>query len=157
MTRQRLRESSIKWETNLSIESFSQKIIKKIEMLAFDSKTKSINAYVPEKVSGYLNSIFSKEIEYFKKKYSFDIEILPGQNFIIPEYKIELRNKSKKIIKVVENVDKINLDKINIDVKSTTALNQVNEKKILKKGKVKFNSKKSKSPKTLWVRRKKAS
>ena len=29
MTRQRLRESSIKWETNLSIDSFAQKIIKK--------------------------------------------------------------------------------------------------------------------------------
>ena len=30
MTRQRLREGSIKWETNLSVESFSQKIIKKL-------------------------------------------------------------------------------------------------------------------------------
>ena len=29
MTRQRLREGSIKWETNLSLESFSQKIVKK--------------------------------------------------------------------------------------------------------------------------------
>ena len=29
MTRQRLREGSIKWETNLSLESFSLKIIKK--------------------------------------------------------------------------------------------------------------------------------
>ena len=29
MTRQRLREGSIKWETQLSLESFSQKIIKK--------------------------------------------------------------------------------------------------------------------------------
>ena len=36
-------------------------------MLAFDSKTKSINAYVPDKVKSYLNSIFSKEISYFKK------------------------------------------------------------------------------------------
>merc|ERR1712093_305552 len=33
MTRQRLREASIKWETNLSMESFALKIIKKIEML----------------------------------------------------------------------------------------------------------------------------
>ncbi len=157
MTRQRLREGSIKWETNLSIESFSQKVIKKIEMLAFDSKTKSIHAYVPEKVSSYLNSIFSKEIDYFKKKYSFDIEIFSGENFIIPEYKIELRNKSKKIIKVVENVNKIILDKINIDIKKKSELNQASERKVLKKGKAKFNPKKLKSSKTLWVRRKKAS
>ena len=40
MTRQRLKESSIKWETNLSMESFSQKIIKKIELLAFSNKNK---------------------------------------------------------------------------------------------------------------------
>ena len=31
MTRQRLRESFIKWETNLSLESFSLKMIKKKE------------------------------------------------------------------------------------------------------------------------------
>ena len=31
MTRQRLREGSIRWETNLSLISFSQKIVKKIE------------------------------------------------------------------------------------------------------------------------------
>ena len=36
MTRQRLKESSVKWEVNLSLESFAQKIIKKIEMLAFE-------------------------------------------------------------------------------------------------------------------------
>merc|ERR1712167_80892 len=38
MTRQRLREGSINWETNLSLSSFSQKIVKKIEMLAFTNK-----------------------------------------------------------------------------------------------------------------------
>ena len=36
MTRQRLREGSIKWETQLSLSSsFPQKIIKKIEVKAF--------------------------------------------------------------------------------------------------------------------------
>ena len=50
MTRQRLREGSIKWETNLSLESFSQKILKKIQLLAFNSKIKIINALVPNKV-----------------------------------------------------------------------------------------------------------
>ena len=41
MTRQRLRESSIKWETNLSLESFA-KNDKKIEMLSFTDKVKII-------------------------------------------------------------------------------------------------------------------
>ena len=45
MTRQRLREGSINWETILSLESFSQKIIKKIELLAFTNKVKIIKAF----------------------------------------------------------------------------------------------------------------
>ena len=40
MTRQRLREGSIKWETILSLSSFAQKITKKIELLAFTNKVK---------------------------------------------------------------------------------------------------------------------
>ncbi|MEC7143922.1 MAG: Rne/Rng family ribonuclease, partial [Pseudomonadota bacterium] len=50
MTRQRLREGSIKWETQLSLSSFSQKILKKTQHLAFTDKVKIIKAYVPEKV-----------------------------------------------------------------------------------------------------------
>ena len=71
MTRQRLKESSVKWEVTLSLESFAQKIIKKIEMLAFSSKTKVIEASVPEKVKNYLNDYFEKEIDFFQKKYKF--------------------------------------------------------------------------------------
>ena len=44
MTRQRLREGSIKWETQLTLSSFSQKILKKIQYLAFTEKVKIINA-----------------------------------------------------------------------------------------------------------------
>ena len=40
MTRQRLREGSIKWETNLSLESFALKLVKKSEMLSFTDKVK---------------------------------------------------------------------------------------------------------------------
>ena len=67
MTRQRLREGSIKWETNLSLESFSQKIVKKIEMLAFNNKIKIIKAYVPDKVKLYVETNLSKELNYFQK------------------------------------------------------------------------------------------
>ena len=68
MTRQRLREGSIKWETNLSLESFSQKIIKKIETLAFtNSKIKLIDVSVPDKVRLYIEDVLQKEINFFKK------------------------------------------------------------------------------------------
>ena len=51
MTRQRLREGSIKWETQLSLESFSQKIIKKIQHLAFMEKVKIIKTQIPKRLS----------------------------------------------------------------------------------------------------------
>ena len=92
MTRQRLRESSIKWETNLSLESFSQKIVKKIEMFAFSDKTKIIQAFVPDKVSTYLNLFLKKEIAFFQKKYKFKITISADDSLIIPEYKICFHN-----------------------------------------------------------------
>ena len=44
MTRQRLREGSIKWETQLSLGSFAQKIYKKIQHLAFTDKVKIIKS-----------------------------------------------------------------------------------------------------------------
>ena len=46
MTRQRLRQGSIYWETILSFRSFSQKIIKKIELLAFTNKVKIIKTHI---------------------------------------------------------------------------------------------------------------
>ena len=107
MTRQRLREGSIQWETNLSLESFSQKIVKKIEMLAFNNKIKFIKAYVPDKVKLYINTNLSKELTYFQKKYSHKIDFIEENEFIIPEYKIELLNKSKKIIDKIENIKSI--------------------------------------------------
>ena len=118
MTRQRLRESSIKWEVNLSLESFAQKMIKKIEMLAFSNKTKIIEASVHEKVKNYLENYFENEIEFFQKKYKFKIVIYSEKNFMIPEYKIVLLNKNKKMLNKVENLIEINGKKKNLKNKN---------------------------------------
>jgi ribonuclease E len=107
MTRQRLREGSIKWETQLSCESFSQKILKKIQYLAFTEKVKIIKSYVPKKINNYIQENLSEELNYFQKKYLFKIEILSDERLLIPEYKIELLNKSKKIINIIENINAI--------------------------------------------------
>ena len=96
MTRQRLREGSIRWETNLSLESFSQKVVKKIEMLAFNNKIKIIKAYVPDKVKLYIDTNLFKELSYFQEKIFLQNDLIENNDFIIPEYKIELLNKSKK-------------------------------------------------------------
>ena len=158
MTRQRLREGSIQWETNLSLESFSQKIVKKIEMLAFNNKIKIIKAYVPDKVKLYIESNLSKELNYFQKKYAYKIEFLEKAQFIIPEYKIELLNKSKKIINKIEHVSHIKYLNLEIEKFSKTQIiNKKNQKSLAKKTKVREELKKEKKPRTLWVRKKKAS
>ena len=142
MTRQRLRESFIKWETNLSLESFGLKIIKKIEMLSFSKKTKIAMAYVPDKVAIYLNSELKKELSFFEKKYKFKINIMADNNLIIPEYRIHLLNKNKKIIEKIESVK--NLKDLNGKKDNKIkALPSANEKK-----------KKQVVGRILWVRKK---
>jgi len=151
MTRQRLREGSINWETILSLHSFSQKIIKKIELLAFTNKVKIIKTYVPEKVKLHIENKLTKEIEYFEKKYSFKINFFPDAKLIIPEYKIELLNKSKKVINTIESIDKDNEIKEEIDKSKNLEI----KKNLKKTKKTKVIKKKIKILRTLWVRRKK--
>ena len=152
MTRQRLREGSIKWETQLSLSSFSQKILKKIQHLAFKEKVKIINYYVPEKVKIFIERNLLDELKYFQKKYSFEIKILSDDKFIIPEYKIDLLNKSKKIISSIENINTI------IEINKAKKIFPRKKQKKLENVKSKEKIKKTKSKKkvrTLWVRRKK--
>ena len=74
---------------------------------------------------------------------------------IIPEYKIELLNKSKKVINTVEHLDKVN------EIKTITNNEKLNKNKsdkvvsLKKTKKSKSLKKKIKTPRTLWVRRKK--
>ncbi len=149
MTRQRLRAGSIKWETQLSLSSFSQKILKKIQHLAFTDKVKIIKCHLPEKVKIFIKNTLFEELKYFEKKYSYKIEILSENNLIIPEYRIELLNKSKKIINKFENINEIvELKEANFSHKGNKKDNK-KIKKDLKKGKVKTKLR------TLWIRRKK--
>ena len=154
MSRQRLREGSIKWETQLSLSSFSQKILKMTQHLAFNEKVKIIEVYIPEKVKIFIENNLIEELKYFQKKYSFEVKLFSEKKFIVPEYKIDLLNKSKKIINSVENVNNIidskNTKKIIKDVKNVGVKNNLSKKSKIKLKKVKSKKK----IKTLWVRRK---
>ncbi len=151
MTRQRLREGSIKWETQLSLGSFSQKILKKIQYLAFTEKVKIIKAYIPEKIKTNMEKNLIDELKYFQKKYSFKIELISAEQLVIPEYKIELLNKSKKVINKVEHIENIIFNKKISNDKSKEKKDAKKQKKEIKKSKTK------KILRTLWVRRKKKS
>ena len=148
MTRQRLREGSIKWETQLSLSSFAQKILKKIQHLAFSDKVKIIKATLPQKVNLYMGKNFSEEVKYFQKKYSLKIEFISDEKLILPEYKISLLNKSKKVLNEIENIEKleINISKENVNKKVAK------DTKKLKKDKKKPKTKQV--ARTLWIRRK---
>jgi len=107
MTRQRLRESSVRWNMTLSLDSFALKIIKKGEELAFSNKVKIININVPLKVKTYIEENLIKEINHFRTKHKLEFNIISDNILLIPEYKINLLNKNKKIIKKIENIEKI--------------------------------------------------
>ena len=113
MTRQRLREGSIKWETNLSLESFALKIVKKAEMLSFTNKVKNINIKTPEKVKIFIEKTLKKEIDYFQNKFKIKFIFHADPQLIIPEYSINLLDKNKKLIEKVENINKTQVQEIN--------------------------------------------
>ena len=80
MTRQRLREGSIKWETQLSLGSFSQKILKKIQHLAFTDKVKLLKVYIPEKVKIFIEDNFSDELKFLRKNIFIKLKFYQKKN-----------------------------------------------------------------------------
>jgi len=124
MTRQRLRESSIKWKMVLSIDSFALKVVKKAEESAFSNKAKVVNINIPEKVRNFIEENLKKEIDYFQSTYKIDLNFIADKNLIIPEYSIVLSNKNKKIIKKIEHIEK----NVNISNENFKRKNFVNKK-----------------------------
>jgi ribonuclease E len=106
MSRQRLRESSVQWNIVLTLDSFSSKILKLAEEQALSNKVKNVNIKVAEKVSKTIKEQFDDELSYCKKKHKLQINFISDNLLIIPEYKIELLNKNKKIIKILEHETK---------------------------------------------------
>ena len=68
MSRQRLRESAIKWKVTLTDESFAQKLLKTVELKAAISKAKFVELKVCEKISDFLKENFVDDLTYFEKK-----------------------------------------------------------------------------------------
>ena len=112
MSRQRLRESAIKWKVSLTDESFAQKILKIVEIKAVLNKAKFVELRVCEKISNFLKENFIENLTYFEKKNKIKIDIISDNKLIIPEYIIDFKNKSKKTLELTEHFEKLkNLDK----------------------------------------------
>ncbi len=107
MSRQRLRESAVKWKVALTDESFGQKILKLVELKAVLNKAKFVELRVCEKISAFLKENFIEDLTYFEKKNKMKIDIISDNNLIIPEYIIDIKNKSKKTIELIEYFEKL--------------------------------------------------
>ena len=107
MSRQRLRESAVKWKVNLTDESFAQKLLKLVELKAVLNKAKFVELKVCEKISDFLKENFVENLTFFEKKNKVKIDIITENTLIIPEYIIDVKNKSKKTIELVEHHEKL--------------------------------------------------
>ena len=111
MSRQRLRESAVRWKVRLTDESFAQKILKLVEFKSVINKAKYVELRVCKKISDFLKENFIENLNFFEKKNKIKIDIISDNSLIIPEYIVDIKNKSKKTIEFIEYFEKpINLD-----------------------------------------------
>ena len=130
MSRQRLRESAVKWKISLTDESFALKILKLVELKTVLNKAKYVDLKVCEKISNFLKENFIDDLKYFEKKNKMKIDIITDNNLIIPEYIIDFRNKSKKTLELIEHHENLK----NLDVKKLNEnVIQLKNKRIYKK------------------------
>ncbi len=136
MSRQRLRESAIKWKVTLTDESFAQKLLKIVELKAVVNKAKFVELKVCKKISDFLKENFVNDLTYFEKKNKITIDIISDNSLIIPEYIIDIKNKSKKTIELIEYYEKLkNLEIQNKENKfsETKKIKKINKKTYKKK------------------------
>jgi ribonuclease E len=131
MSRQRLRESAIKWKVTLTDESFAQKLLKTVELNAVINKAKFVELRVCEKISDFLKENFVDDLTYFEKKNKMKIDIISDPTLIIPEYIINIQNKSKKTIELIEHFEK--LKNLEIQIKEDKIIDKKEAKKFHKK------------------------
>ena len=75
------------------------------------NKAKYVELKVCKKISDFLKENFIENLTYFEKKNKIKIDIISDNSLIIPEYIIDIKNKSKKTIELMEYFEKLkNLD-----------------------------------------------
>ena len=125
MSRQRLRESAVKWKVELKDESFAQKLLKIVELKSVLNKAKFVELKVCEKISDFLKENFVKDLTYIENKNKMKIDIITDNKLIIPEYIIDMKNKSMKTIELIEQFEKLkNIELKNYEEKNSEVKNK---------------------------------
>ena len=142
MSRQRLRESSVKWSIELTNESFALKIIKMIEIKTIENNAKIIDLKINNKIYKFIEDNFKEKINYFEKKNKVKINFTSNDELNLSEFVIEFKSKSKKIIENIEQFETLN--KIIVEKKNKTKRSKILKKNYKKNYKKKYIKKKNK-------------
>ena len=111
MTRQRLRESSIQWKTVLSVESFSQKVLKLIEEKIFSiPKVKRVEVDLHKKIIDFIQANMKDEIDFFEKKFKFKIKFNTNPDFLSDDFKISFKDSKKKELEELKNEEEVAIE-----------------------------------------------
>ena len=132
MSRQRLRESSIKWEINLSKETFALKLLKLIELKSLENKSKIIKMYANQRITSFIQESYIDDLKYFQNKNQIEINIFDDNLLGFSDYKLEFYSRTNKVI---DKIEKISQFKKYIPEKENKNKKFVNKKKDIKKKK----------------------
>ena len=144
MSRQRLRESNVKWHMKLTDETFVLKILKLIEIKSLEHNAKVVELTINDKIEEYITDNYKDVVKYFEKKHKAKINIITNNNLNLEDYVIEFKSKTKKVLDKIEKVEK--LESIKKVSKNDEKVVKSKERKIFKKRKFrkKFFKKKTK-------------
>ncbi len=113
MSRQRLRESNVKWIMSLTNESQALKVLKLAEIKSLENKSKEILIYLNKKIIDFLSKNSEEDINFFQKKNKIKIIFQEDLNFGVNEYKLEFKSKTNKIIETIQS-EKIIMNETNV-------------------------------------------
>ena len=133
MSRQRLRESSVKWATKLTKDSFALKILKLLELKSLENKAKKIYLFLNNNILNLLNENFLENLNYFKKKNKIDLILETNNELDITEYIIEFKSKTNKLLDKIDNIS---------SNKKINSIDKTSDNKVIKFKKKKFFKKK---------------
>ncbi len=136
MSRQRLRESSIKWEINLSKETFALKLLKLIELKSLENKSKIIKMYANQRITSFIQESYIDDLKYFQNKNQIEINIFDDNLLGFSDYKLEFYSRTNKVIDKIEKISKFKKyipEKENKDKKFVSKKKDIKKKKFYKK------------------------
>ena len=145
MSRQRLRESNIKWSIKLTNETLALKVIKLIEIKTFETNAKVVEVNVNEKILNFIENYFAEDLNYFKKKNKVKINLNIGEGLGLQDYTIEFKSKLSKVLDKIEKVETLQkivdekIDKVKdlkVEKKSNFKRSKFKKKKNFKKKKL---------------------